>query len=105
MNWKSTAFSGSLVVGRRAVTPLNDRGIALKSAKYYRILRDLSEPRYSELNKVRVNDGKNAPYEGYVIESQFDKGRWNYMISITETPPSQGSWDNWVLEEWLTLTK
>ena len=65
----------------------------------------MKAPRFSELNKVRVNDGVNAPYEGYVVASQFDKGRWVYEISITEDPPANGTWDNWAPEEWLEKTK
>jgi len=60
---------------------------------------------FSEMNKVSVNDGKNEPYVGYVVGSEFDKGRWIYKISITENPPAKGTWDNWAPEEWMTLTK
>ena len=63
------------------------------------------EPRFSELNKVRVNDRENEPYEGYVIASQFKDGRWIYKLSITEDPKSTETYDNWVPEEWMTLTK
>ena len=63
------------------------------------------EPRFSELNKVRVNDGKMEPYEGYVIEIRFKDGRWIYKISISEDPRSTETWDNWVPEKWLTLIK
>jgi hypothetical protein len=62
-------------------------------------------PRFSDLNKVRVNDRKNESYEGYVIASQFKDGRWIYKISISEDPRTTESWDNWVPEEWLELTK
>jgi len=61
--------------------------------------------RFSDLNKVRVNDGENEPYEGYVIASQFKDGRWIYKISISEDPSTTESWDNWAPEEWLELTK
>jgi len=61
--------------------------------------------RFSELNKVRVNDGENEPYEGYVIASRFENGRWIYKISISEDPSTTESWDNWAPEEWLELTK
>ena len=61
--------------------------------------------RFSDLNKVRVNDGENEPYEGYVIASRFENGRWIYKISISEDPRTTESWDNWVPEEWLELTK
>lgn len=66
---------------------------------------EVKEPRFSELNKVRINDGENDAYEGYVISSQFDNGRWVYEISVLEDPPSKGTWDNWAPEEWLTLIK
>ena len=61
--------------------------------------------RFSDLNKVRVNDGENEPYEGYVIASRFENGRWIYKISISEDPSTTESWDNWAPEEWLELTK
>jgi len=63
------------------------------------------DPRFTEMNKVRVNDTESEPYEGYVIGSQFEQGRWIYKISIPENPPYKGTWDNWAPEEWLTLTK
>ena len=63
------------------------------------------EPRFSELNKVSVNDRKNEPYVGYVIASLFKDGRWIYKISISEDPRKTETWDNWAPEEWLTLTK
>jgi hypothetical protein len=63
------------------------------------------EPRYSDMNKVRVNDGKNEPYEGYVIASQFKDGRWIYKISISEDPRKQETYDNWLPEEWLEPTR
>ena len=63
------------------------------------------EPRFSELNKVRVNDTVNEPYEGYVVGSEFKDGRWIYKISISEAAPSDGTWDNWAPEEWLEQIK
>jgi len=62
-------------------------------------------PRFSELNKVRVNSGKNEPYEGYFIKILFKDGRWIYKISISDDPSKTETWDNWVPEEWLTLVK
>lgn len=62
-------------------------------------------PRFSELNKVRVNDTKNEPYVGYVVGSQFKDGRWIYKISISDDPRKTETWDNWAPEEWLELTK
>lgn len=62
-------------------------------------------PRFSELNKVRVNDTKNEPYVGYVVGSKFKDGRWIYKISISDNPRKTETWDNWAPEEWLELTK
>ena len=62
-------------------------------------------PRFSELNKVRVNDTKNEPYVGYVVGSKFKDGRWIYKISISDDPRKTETWDNWAPEEWLELTK
>jgi len=39
----------------------------------------MNGPRFSELNKVSVNDGENPPYDGYVIESQLKDSLWFYM--------------------------
>ena len=63
------------------------------------------EPRFSEMNKVRVTDGNNPPYEGYVIASQFRDGRWIYKISISEDPTKSDTYDNWAPEEWLEKAK
>jgi hypothetical protein len=62
-------------------------------------------PRFSELNKVRVNSGKHEPYDGYVVASRFKDGRWIYQISISDDPRKTETWDNWTPEEWLTLMK
>jgi hypothetical protein len=62
-------------------------------------------PRFSELNKVCVHDKTNEPYAGYVIGSRFKDGRWIYKISISDDPRATETWDNWVPEEWLELTK
>jgi len=62
-------------------------------------------PRFEDLNKVRVNDGKIPPYVGYVIGSQFKGGRWIYKISISDNPRKTDTWDNWAPEEWLELSK
>jgi len=63
------------------------------------------EALFSEMNKVSVNDGKNAPYVGYVIASLFQGGRWVYKLSISEDPSTTETYDNWAPEEWLTRTK
>ncbi len=62
-------------------------------------------PRFSELSKVRVTGEKFGEYEGYVIASQFQNGRWIYKISITEDTKTNESFDNWIPEEYLTLTR
>ncbi len=58
------------------------------------------EPKFSEMNKVRVIDGANDPYEGYVIAFQLRDGRWVYKISASEDGSTE-TYDNWVPEEWL----
>ena len=63
------------------------------------------EPLFAELNKVRVNDGKNPPYEGYVIKTMFKDGRWIYKISISDDPRKTDTWDNWAPENWLERIK
>ena len=63
------------------------------------------EPRFSEMNKVRVTGEGFEPYEGYVIASQFRDGRWIYKISISEDPTTWDSFDNWVPKKWLEKTK
>jgi hypothetical protein len=65
----------------------------------------VNEPRFSELNKVRVNSGKTEPYEGYVIKPLFKDGRWIYKISISDDPTKTETWDNWAPEEWLERIK
>ncbi len=65
----------------------------------------MQTPRFAELNKVMVNSGKNPSYEGYVIKTLFKDGRWIYKVSISDNPRKTDTWDNWVPEEWLTLTK
>ena len=65
----------------------------------------MKEPRFAELNKVRVNDTKNEPYEGYVIKTLFKDGRWIYKISISDDPSKTETWDNWAPEEWLERIK
>ena len=69
------------------------------------ILAGMTEPRFSELNKVRVNDGKIEPYEGYVIKTLFKDGRWIYKICISDDPRKTDTWDNWTPEEWLEQIK
>ena len=57
------------------------------------------------MNKVRVICERLGNDEGYVIASQFRDGRWIYKISISEDPSKQETYDNWLPEEWLELTK
>jgi hypothetical protein len=63
------------------------------------------EPKFFEMNKVRVTDGNNASYDAYVIASQFRDGRWIYKLSISEDPRKSDTYDNWVPEEWLQKIK
>jgi hypothetical protein len=76
----------------------------VESPSVFGILAKMS-PRFSEMNKVRVNDRENEPYEGYVIDSQFRDARWIYKLSISEDPSKLETYDNWLPEEWLELTK
>ena len=57
------------------------------------------------MNKVRVTGEQSGDYEGYVIGSQFRDGRWIYKISVSLDPSTAETFDNWVPEEWLELTK
>ena len=66
---------------------------------------DVTDPRFSELNKVQVNDKSNNTYVGYVIASLFKDGRWLYKISVSDDPRKAETWDNWAPEDWLTLVK
>lgn len=53
------------------------------------------EPRFSEMNKVRVICECFGNFEGYVLASQFRDGKWIYKISISEDPASADpSFDN-----------
>ena len=62
-------------------------------------------PRFSEMNKVRVNCEQFGKYAGYVIASQFRDDRWIYKISISEDPSKSDTFDNWIPEESLELAK
>lgn len=68
------------------------------------IIQEMS-PRFSELNKVRVIREEFEDCEGFVIASQFREGRWIYKISFSEDPKKSETFDNWIPEEWLELTK
>lgn len=60
------------------------------------------------MNKVRIACKKRevfGDYEGYVVGSQFRDGRWIYKISISEDPKKKETYDNWLPEECLELTK
>jgi hypothetical protein len=63
------------------------------------------EPRFTEMNKVRVSGRRFGEVEGYVIASQFRDGRWIYKVSVTENPKKGETFDNWFPEEWLEPTK
>ncbi len=57
------------------------------------------------MNKVRVIKENFGECVGYVIASQFRDGRWIYKLSISEDPSKPETYDNWLPEEWLELTK
>jgi hypothetical protein len=61
--------------------------------------------RFSDLDKVKIVDARFGDYEGYVVASQFRKGRWIYKISISEDPKKPETWDNWIPEECLEKMK
>jgi hypothetical protein len=63
------------------------------------------EPRFSELNRVRVICERLGDYEGYVIDSQFRDGRWIYKLSISEDSSKPETFDNWIPEECLEKTR
>jgi hypothetical protein len=63
------------------------------------------QPRFSELNKVRVKCPESGDWEGYIIASQFRDGRWIYKVSLTEDPKKHETFDNWVPEGWLESIK
>jgi hypothetical protein len=62
-------------------------------------------PRFSEMNKVQVICEQFGKYEGYVITSQLRDGRWIYKISMSEDPREPETFDNWIPEECLELTR
>jgi len=78
--------------------------ICIEDASLFGILTRMA-PRFSEMNKVRVNCEKFGKYEGYVIASQFRDDRWIYKISISEDPSKSDTFDNWIPEESLELAK
>lgn len=63
------------------------------------------QPRFSELDKVRVDREEFGIFEGYIIASVFRNGRWVYKISFSEDPRKAESFDNWIPEEWLERIK
>jgi len=98
VNRQHTAAAG-LKEREEAVTPF-----AVEARGFSEIIPAM-DPRFSEMNKVLVNNGKSQPYEGYVIATLFKDGRWIYKLSISKDPRSTETYDNWVPEKWLTLTK
>jgi hypothetical protein len=81
--------------------------MCIEDASLFGILTGMT-PRFSEMNKIRVNSEKFGNYEGYVIASQFRDDRWIYKISISEDPTSEDASDtfeNWLPAECLELTK
>jgi len=79
-------------------------GISVEDSSLFGILLEMA-PRFSEMNKVRVICEQFGDYEGYVIASQLRDGRWIYKISISEDPRKSDTFDNWIPEECLDLTK
>jgi hypothetical protein len=79
-------------------------GIFVENPSLFGILSEMS-PRFSEMNKVRVICERLGNDEGYVIASQFRDGRWIYKLSISEDPTKSETFDNWIPEECLELTK
>jgi len=60
------------------------------------------------MNKVRVICEQFGIYEGYVLAWQFRDGSWIYKVSISQDPASadpSDTFDNWIPEECLELTK
>jgi len=100
------ATRGAGAGGMNAMETSSADAVALKA-----IFQNIGSmaPRFSEMNKVRViGEQFDDAYEGYVIASLFRDGRWVYKISISEDPtrtdPSD-TFDNWIPEESLELTK
>jgi hypothetical protein len=79
-------------------------GISVENPLLFGILPEMS-PRFSEMNKVRVMKEDFGECEGYVIASQFRDSRWIYKLSISEDSSKPKTYDNWLPEEWLELTK
>jgi hypothetical protein len=79
-------------------------GISVENRSLFGILTEMS-PRFSEMNKVHVIKKDFGECEGYVIASQFRDGRWIYKLSISEDPSKPETYDNWLPEKWLELTK
>ncbi len=77
---------------------------ALRPLPIFSILGTM-QPRFSELDKVRVVSEQFGEFGGYVIGSQFRDGRWIHKISISEDPKKPESFDNWIPEECLELTR
>jgi hypothetical protein len=78
--------------------------ISVENSSLFGILPEM-EPRFSEMNKVRVIKEAFGECEGYVVASQFRDGRWIYKLSISEDPTKSETYDNWLPEDWLELTK
>lgn len=62
-------------------------------------------PRFSELNKVRINCPESGEWEGYVVCWQWRDSRWIYKVSISEDAKGSKIFDNWVPEEWMEKIK
>ena len=69
------------------------------------ILAEVNEPRFSEMNKVRVIIPELGECVGYVIGWQFKDGRWIYKLSIPDDDRIDETFDCWFPEDRLEKTK
>lgn len=63
----------------------------------------IPEPKYRELDKVRVVFPDAGEMVGFVIDSQWDAERnfHVYEISLSETDQDADTFDNWAAEDWM----
>ena len=63
-------------------------------------------PKFLEMQKVRtcVPDDESQ-MEGFVIANKFHEGRWIYKISLANQDEKDSTYDNWVAEEHLEITR
>ena len=65
----------------------------------------MSEPRFSEMMKVRVMVKDLGECHGYVIDSRIKDGRWIYKLSIPDDDRANETFDCWFPENRLERTK